>query len=73
MFYETSTRSLVKSISWRVVATLVTTGIVWMFTRQLTLAVGVGGVEALVKMLLFYVHERAWDRIPIGRRPRPPS
>jgi adenylylsulfate kinase len=68
MFFETSTRSLVKSISWRVLATLVTAFVVWMFTGRIALAVSVGSVEALAKMLLFYVHERAWDRIRIGRK-----
>lgn len=68
MFFETTSRSIVKSISWRVLATMVTAGTVWMFTGQLGLALGVGGVEALAKMFLFYAHERVWDRIRIGRR-----
>ncbi len=68
MFYESSMRSLVKSLSWRVLGTLVTAGLVWGFTGRPLLAVGLGGLEAVTKMALFFLHERAWDRIKLGRR-----
>ena len=53
MYSETSTRSLAKTISWRVIATLTTTTIVWLVTGRLTLAVAVGGIEAASKMVLY--------------------
>jgi adenylylsulfate kinase len=68
VFHETSVRSVAKAMSWRALGTVVTIGIVWIFTRRLLLAAGVGGVEVLAKMLLFYLHERAWDRVRMGRR-----
>ena len=68
MFYETSTRSILKSVSWRALGTLITAGVVWIVTRRFALAAGVGGAEAVAKTLLFYLHERAWDRLKIGRR-----
>jgi len=73
MFYETNTRSIVKALSWRVLATLVTTSLVWAFTHQLALAASVGGIEVVAKMILFYLHERAWDRTRIGRRQVKPA
>jgi adenylylsulfate kinase len=73
MFYESKTRSLVKAVSWRILATLVTTALVWIFTRQLLLAASVGGLEAVTKMLLFYLHERAWNNIRLGRRQIEPA
>lgn len=68
MFYESHTRSLFKSVSWRVFGTLFTGFLVWMFTRRLALAAGVGAMEGLSKIALFYLHERMWDRIKLGRK-----
>ena len=73
MYSESSTRSLAKTISWRVIATLTTTTIVWLVTGKLTLAVAVGGIEAVTKMVLYYGHERLWDRIRIGRKTAKPA
>jgi len=73
VYSESSTRSLAKTISWRVIATLTTTTIVWLVTGKLTLAVAVGGIEAVTKMVLYYGHERLWDRIRIGRKTAKPA
>ena len=73
MYSETSTRSVLKTISWRVVATLTTATIVWLVTGRLTLALAIGGIEAVSKMVLYYGHERLWDRIRVGRRVQAPA
>ena len=62
-------RSLVKAISWRIAASLTTVGIVYCFTGKIVLSFGVGFVEALLKMLLYYLHERVWQRITWGKHP----
>ena len=72
-YSETSTRSVLKTISWRVVATLTTATIVWLVTGRLTLALAIGGIEAVSKMVLYYGHERLWDRIRVGRRVQAPA
>ncbi|MFC1631267.1 DUF2061 domain-containing protein [Candidatus Omnitrophota bacterium] len=66
MLKETNKRSVVKTISWRVCATVTTMSIVYLFTRELSLSLGVGVVEVLSKMLLYYVHERAWAKASWG-------
>ncbi len=73
VYSETSTRSVLKTISWRVVATLTTAGIVWLVTGRLTLALAIGGIEAVTKMVLYYGHERLWDKIRVGRKTRAPA
>ncbi len=72
-YSETSSRSVLKTISWRVVATLTTATIVWLVTGRLTLALAIGGIEAASKMVLYYGHERLWDRIRLGRRAHAPA
>jgi len=52
-----------KTISWRVVATLSTFAIVWVYTGDLIVGLAIGGVDALVKTILYYFHERSWDEL----------
>lgn len=73
MYSESSRRSLAKTISWRILATLTTGTIVWLLTGELTLAVAVGGIEAVTKMVLYYGHERLWDRVRVGRKTTTPA
>ncbi len=64
---ETHVRSVVKAISWRVMATLVTGVLAFLFTGNMLIAIGIGSSEALSKIFLFWGHERLWDRIRWGR------
>ena len=64
---DSPARSATKALTWRVVATLTTICIVYIFTGKLALSLGVGGVEVLAKMLFYYLHERAWTRIAFGK------
>jgi len=68
MFHETHTRSLGKAISWRILGTFATSLLVFLFTRKLVLSLAVGLVEFVSKIGLFWVHERVWDRIQLGKR-----
>ncbi len=68
MFEESKTRSIIKALSWRVLATLTTTLLVFTFTGRLDVALTVGAFEAVVKMLFYFLHERAWNRISVGRK-----
>jgi adenylylsulfate kinase len=72
MFQETTTRSVLKAISWRLLATLTTILLVYLFTGRIGMAFTLGGIEIILKMLLYYLHERAWNRTSFGRKePRP--
>jgi len=64
-------RSIVKTISWRVLATLATMFIVFAFTGKVKLSVGIGLVEAVSKMVLYYLHERTWGKISWGKLKHP--
>jgi uncharacterized membrane protein len=64
---ERPVRSLVKALSWRVAGSLDTMLLSWFFTGDLTIAAAIGSTEIVTKMVLYYLHERAWNRIPLGR------
>ncbi len=59
---ESQKVSLLKTISWRVIGTLDTMVISYILTGNVSIAFGIGGVEVISKMVLYYIHERAWAR-----------
>ncbi|SHG83850.1 DUF2061 domain-containing protein [Flagellimonas flava] len=64
---ESPKRSIVKSLSWRIVGTLDTIIISWIITGTLTLAFSIGLVELVTKMVLYFFHERIWNKISWGK------
>jgi uncharacterized membrane protein len=70
---EAHTRTIVKAISWRVIATLTTMIIVFLFTRRIILTLGVGLAEVTAKITFYYLHERVWDKISWGKSKHPLS
>jgi len=73
MFRETHTRSVLKALSWRVTGTIATTLLVYVFTRRFALSLAVGGLEFVSKVGIYWLHERLWDRLPIGRTETRPA
>ena len=67
MAEEKHSRSIVKAISWRVTGTIDTIVISWLITREIKFALSIGFVEVFTKILLYYLHERVWDRMSFGR------
>lgn len=64
---EKPIRSIIKSISWRIIGTLDTMLIAWIVTGELKLALSIGVVELFTKMLLYFFHERLWNKISWGK------
>ena len=60
-------RSMAKAASWRITGTVDTILISWLITHKLHIALSIGFVELFTKLALYYFHERAWERVKIGR------
>ena len=73
MYRETNGRSVAKALSWRLLGTLATTLLVFLFTGRVGVALTVGGLEFFAKIALFWLHERIWDRVKLGRREAVPA
>ena len=56
----TKKRHILKTISWRIIGTLDTMILSWIITGNWKVGVTIGGVEVVTKMILYYLHERAW-------------
>ena len=64
---EKPLRSMVKALSWRLIGTLDTLLVSYLLTGEITLAGAIATIDFLTKMLLYFFHERAWNKISWGR------
>ena len=64
---ETRLRSVVKAVCFRAIATLTTMVLVFAFTRRISFALGIGALEVVSKLLLYYWHERLWNVVRWGK------
>ena len=65
---EKPLRSIVKSLSWRIVGTVDTIVISWFITGEVSTALSIGLVELITKMLLYFFHERLWNVVKWGKQ-----
>lgn len=65
-YRESHLRSLLKAFSWRIVATSTTAIIAYIITGEILAAVMIGGIEFFAKLIIYYLHERAWQLVPRG-------
>ena len=63
---ESHTRSILKAITWRIIATSTIFLIAFFMTGNMEMALKIGGIEFFIKFALYYLHERAWQLAPRG-------
>lgn len=63
---ESHLRSVVKGITWRIIASTTILIITYFTTGEMETAVTIASIEFFVKFLLYYLHERAWIMMPRG-------
>ena len=64
---DSNLKSLVKTISWRIVGTIDTIIISYIITGETAMALSIGSVEVVSKMILYYLHERAWSGVKVRK------
>ena len=69
---ETHFRSVVKAVSYRVIGTINTCLVALLLTGSMHMAARIGMLDLVVKTIVFYLHERLWNRVSFGKR-RPPE
>jgi uncharacterized membrane protein len=70
---ETTRRSVVKALSWRILATIITTSLVYLITGKGEFAATIGLADTSIKLFIYFGHERLWNRIPYGRIKQEPE
>lgn len=63
---ESHMRSLLKGLTWRVIATTTIIIIAYLTTGEIEQALKIGFIEFFIKLGLYYLHERMWQAIPRG-------
>lgn len=70
---DSTRRSIAKALSWRLVATVITTALIFALTGKGEFAATVGLADTAIKFFTYFAHERLWNRIPYGREPQQPE
>jgi uncharacterized membrane protein len=70
---DSTRRSIAKALSWRVLATIITSALVFALTGKGEFAATVGLADTAIKLFIYFGHERLWNRIPYGRQERQPE
>jgi len=63
---ESRKRHIAKTVTWRLVGTVDTMMLAWIISGDPMIGLKVGFTEVATKMILYYLHERAWYRINYG-------
>lgn len=61
------TRSLIKALTWRITASLDTFLLSYIITGRFDWATTIAFFEIITKAILYYLHERGWNKIKWGR------
>ena len=60
-------RSVTKALSWRLIGTLDTLAVSYLVTGEIALATSIASVDFLTKLILYFFHERIWNKINWGK------
>lgn len=60
-------RSLIKTITWRIIASLDTFLIAWFVSGSISVGGWIATIEVITKIILYYFHERAWNKVKWGQ------
>jgi len=61
-------RSALKAITWRIIGTADTFLLSWLITKEPVTAGAIASLEVITKTILYYLHERGWNKIQWGRK-----
>lgn len=67
-YHEQHSRSIAKAISYRVISICADLTIVYLITHKIEMTIGIVVLSNSVSIVLYYLHERAWNRVHFGRR-----
>jgi uncharacterized membrane protein len=67
VFREYLGRSVVKAISYRIIVVVADFAAVYLFTSRVEIALAFVVVSNIYTSVLYFLHERFWDRVAWGR------
>ncbi|MFH1479394.1 MAG: DUF2061 domain-containing protein [Candidatus Omnitrophota bacterium] len=70
---EQHKRTICKTVTWRGLGACFTIALVYLYSGSIKESFAVGFLVELVKMGLYYMHERIWNRSSFGRPKQQPE
>lgn len=65
--HDTNSRSLVKTISWRLTGSGATFTIAYLVGGNMAVAGTIATVQIIINTILYFIHERLWDMLTWGK------
>ena len=66
-YHEKHSRSIAKSISYRIISVAADVLLVYLLTQRVELTATIVILSNTISIFLYYFHERAWNQIHFGR------
>jgi len=63
---EKTTRSLIKAVTWRVTASLITFMLAFFFSQDFNVSLSIGLGDFVIKYIAYFLHEVGWSKIKWG-------
>jgi uncharacterized membrane protein len=70
---DSNARSIVKAMSYRLLGSTTTGVIFFILTHKGGLSLGAGALDMVLKIAVYFVHERIWNHIEFGRSSKAPE
>ena len=64
---EKPLRSIIKAMTWRLIGTIDTLVVSYYITGKVSLAASIASVDFVTKLVLYFFHERIWNKIKWGK------
>ena len=59
---DSKKKSLIKTLSWRIISSIMGVGLVYFLTKQIAFSLTFGLIDMVIKSVAYYGHERMWTR-----------
>lgn len=70
---EYSYRSWTKAFSYRIVGSLYSFVVLYLVSGKLLISLSLSAIEVVSKIVIFYFHERVWDKLSFGKIKQQPD
>jgi uncharacterized membrane protein len=68
MYKELHSRTFVKAVVWKIIASALTAGIAYYFTGEFQESANVGITTFFLGLITYYIYERIWNKIHWGKK-----
>lgn len=64
---DTTSRSIAKTISWRITGSGATFLISWLISGNFAMASSIAVLQLVLNTILYFCHERIWNKVDWGK------